>query len=209
MPGFEDIRHDSGNMLNSTEQDQQKYQHYPSAHRGQRLRQMPFSSTRAPPVDIYDTPDSFRINVALPGIPPKNIRIDYQFPAHELTIDGGVPSEISYEKPSISRPSNVGSKSSSPDINSKSSPHLRMNSNSSIRSNSSMNSATSTNTATSAISSTELFRREDLKVGECWPSGTKFSRRIKLPASSKVDGSKVTADLKYGMVYIRVPKVLE
>lgn len=111
---------------------------------------------RAPPVDIYDTPDSFRINVSLPGVPPDHINIDYQHPSHELVIKGNVPWDVPLVQGGVE----------------------------------------------------ELCRSEFLKVNECWPTGGLFSRRIKFPAGSKVDASKVTADLKFGVVYIRVPKVL-
>lgn len=136
------------------QQSQQQQLHYHQVPPHSRLP----TSTRAPPIDIYDTPDSFRINVALPGVPPECISIDYQYPCHELIIKGQVPHEIPFE------PANSGL-------------------------------------------GEEKYNKDYLRVNECWPLGTEFSRRIKFPQSSRVDGSKVTADLKYGVVYINVPKL--
>lgn len=126
----------------------------------QTLSYAPAMSVRAPAVDIYDTPDSFRVNVALPGVPADHIVIDFQYPSHELVIQGEVPAVLPF------------------------------------------------NTVTPAgVDEHDRYRAEYLKVAECWPTGNRFMRRIKFPGNSKVDGTKVTADLKFGVVYITVPKV--
>lgn len=126
---------------------------------------------RAPPVDIYDTPDSFRIIVALPGVPPDHVNIDYQLPSHELIIKGEVPWQLPFDD--------------------------------------SIPAASSSTTSTLGGTFTDDFYSEKyLKVRENWPVGGRFARRIKFPAHTTVDGSNLTADLKFGLVYIRVPKLV-
>lgn len=158
---------DAGNnATNKDDQplDQQQHQLHQASRSQLPHQRLGYATTtvRAPPIDIYDAPDAFRINVALPGVPPECINIDYQYPCHELVIKGEVPWQIPFE--------HAGGPSSA--------------------------------------AMEEKYSQEYLKVNECWPLGVQFSRRIKFPASAKVDGSKVTADLKYGVVYINVPKVL-
>lgn len=127
---------------------------------------------RAPPVDIYDTPDSFRIVVALPGVPPTHISIDYQFPTHELVIKGEVPWQLPFGGSSATLSESI-----------------------------------TATTAAEPCTDMSLYREQDLKVRENWPVGAQFARRIKFPAHAKVDGSNVMADLKFGLVFIHVPKL--
>ena len=173
----------------SRQQQQQQQQQQPSRQAphprqnlvdqelSQRQQQQILASTvRAPPIDIYDAPDAFRINVALPGVPPDCINIDYQYPSHELVIKGEVPWQIPFEQTQQET------------------------------TNHNVQNSTTSSTA-SSVPVNEKYNSNYLKVNECWPLGGLFSRRIKFPAASRVDGSKVTADLKYGVVYINVPKV--
>lgn len=139
---------------------------------------LPSSLVRAPPIDIYDTPESFRINVALPGVPPENINIDFQHRTHELVISGNVPWEVPFDGASLVTTTSTSNneESEQPSV-----PEAERND--------------------------AFYKTEYLKVNECWPTGGLFSRRIKFPVDSKVNGSGVTADLKFGVVYIRVPKM--